>query len=73
MKLPIAIAILFVATSTALPALAAIPNHHASHPSALRSPNAESHRDVIPNWPCIRHSRDDSGTYSAYPNWEMCD
>jgi len=85
MKLPIAIATLFLATSTALPAFAA-PNGHYfySHPQGYShgynayaaAPRARSHEGAVrsanPGWPCIHRSRQEAGLDSAYPSWEEC-
>ena len=46
-------------------------NAYASHNGARRRGN--NHIDApLPGWGCVSHGID-SGAYSAYPNWEMCD
>ena len=80
MKLPIAIATLFLATSTALPAFAAVQSSIPLNDAALvpvetvqyrqTQPARDTSHDVIPGWPCIRRGGDTSGT-SAFPSWEV--
>ena len=45
-------------------------NGYHAYASTPRSANSPSH-DLTRGWPCESHSVD-SGFYSAYPNWEMC-
>jgi len=84
MKLPIALATLFLAATTAVPAFAATPaphdiapyqqgyrdgiNGNAYHAYAA-SPRAE--RRAASGWGhCVRGL--DSDTYSAFPSWDVC-
>jgi hypothetical protein len=84
MKLPIALAALFLAATTAVPAFAATPasrgaiqyeqgyrdglNANADHAFAM-SPRAE--RRTASGWgPCVRGL--DSSAYSAFPAWDVC-
>lgn len=84
MKLPIALAALFLAATTAAPAFAATPaprdmaqyhqvyrngvNADAYHAYAA-SPRAD--RRAASGWgPCVRGL--DSSTYSAFPSWDVC-
>jgi hypothetical protein len=84
MKLPIALAALFLAATTAAPAFAAAPaprdqtqfyqthgngTNTDAYRAQARSPRAEQR--AASGWGhCIRGF--DSGVYSAYPSWDVC-
>jgi hypothetical protein len=79
MKLAIAIATTFLAISTTLPALAATPVHEAATPIASaqyrqmpqhRMQVFGNARQAAAGGTCV--DRSDPGSYSAFPNWEVC-
>ena len=80
MKLALTIATTFLAVSTALPALAATPAHETTIPIASAQYRQMPQHPVQvygnarqaagPGRTCV--DRTDSGSYSAFPNWDVC-
>lgn len=78
-KLPVAIATIFLAASTALPAFAATPRaaveapmiaaQHRPMPQQRVQTNGDAHRSAYGST-CV--DRSDSGQYSAFPSWDVC-
>jgi hypothetical protein len=80
MKLPIALATLFLAATTALPAFAATaaPRHAVQIQQDYRSginayaATPRAHRQAVYGWGhCVSNSVD-SDARSAFPSWDVC-
>jgi len=76
MRLSLAIATLFLAATTALPASASAPNGHYfySHQQGYRtgaSPDAAARHPAVNGWShCVGGL--EQGGRSAYPSWDVC-